>query len=843
MSAEAPEALPAQAWVAIGSEPVVQRLDGEPFAEALRAIDDFQGGTAPGTGTTTRWVRLEVEDEEGRRASAFREITIVNTAPVVTLGEALRIAPGGQWWTGTGTGLDAVPWPVRVEVGVTDAEGDDALIFQPGYEARWQVRGSLAAILDTDGDLFVDEMWIEDGGRAVVFDAPILPTTGELTVLISDVAGAAPNASAAVRVDVLSSTWVAGVGVNLVSRIDDARWRRHAELQAVPEEMRVLGGGGSEVLVSWNRATEFGLRVLDRFGDTVADLSLGADDRFSTRLARAIRSGDSWWIYGEGVLWRVRRNGSLLELHNGNVVCPPNPLADCDFPVNSLAIAPIAGSQDIWALQNAPPRFLRITTSGAIVVDDEASFADDVSRIASDGAGGVWISGPSDVRHRRSDGVTEVVSYPPGTSFEYAPSVGFEPRTETLWLRPYTLDRDHRVFRRDRTGVWTAADVPATSSGLEPSANGLIMFTTGGFLLYDSETLQPRAGIAITGRTGVAVLDGGTVVTSTAAPGAAEGDLHWISPELATSRIDVFTLDLPVREGIAYDPATGEIWLADRPGKRVHRVGVDGALIASVEIDTPEPIERLAIAIDPILREVWAAYMDDSNTGMLVSFGADDEEPVPVPAMTDAGPVTVTLARDLDVQPGGAVCVGASPSLRYDPASATVATTTESVGGLRRAVADPIDGACWFQRDVMFISSNDTFLRLDAQGDSLPYEMTIDSYTPGVSEQLYPSSALAGWSPGVLFSASRHVGGTSDLPLYGFHDPALGVEFQPVADFPSLAGAESIDRDEVIFFAADPPHRHFYLSVPGAFTVFRLDAAGREVGRHLSATAPNVVVP
>jgi len=849
-------------WTTVGTDVVVVSTAGNLLHDRLVAISDFSGYDEPGTGLARRWIRLAASDASVSTSETI-PITIVNNPPSVNIGIDWRVAPGGQWWTGTGEldNLDAQPWEVVIDATVSDPEGDASLLFTPGYQGAWTVQGQLSAVLDLDGNGRVDSSWIENGGRTLRFPAPLFPTRGEVSLDVWDVRRRENERLShgidSARVDVLTSQWILDVYAGDLQRIDAGSFNRDTE------SYRVVAGDGRRAIIAVRSGGTF-LRLVNHRLETIA-APLGPLPLTNpvTRPREAVADGlGAWWFADfEGNLSHMREKDGALVFDVGDTQCPPTPLDTClGFAGESADFRALtaSGTGSVWVLGRSSDfledRILEISSSGAVVVEEAAvpgAPLGSAVALVHDG-GGPWIlSRTADEAslRRRSGAVIETL---PDSSSPSVVPIGayWDSRADAIVV--LTGDPNaakSRLYRREANGTWTFGVVARGYRVFpDPSGDALLGRSTGadesgGLLRVDSRTfLERETHLGFTPE-GMVVFDGGSVLFGT----SAEGPMEWVEagarpehPVFADVVLPPVTGDV---HGIALDPVTGQIWLARPDLDVVQRFGPDGELLSTTPL--LEDAVRLHLSIDAVTRTAWLASGPIvSGSGRLHRFAIDAEvyEMPVVELVAEVAPVE--QLGGIAALPGGAgVCVGGHlDSTRragfvWRPATGDIEVSAPDAGTIvapHRAFAHPRDGSCWFFDENTSSAAPTTGAARFAQGgatESLawPDPQFNNEYATGIAD-------IA--SPDLVLAITRHDGFT--FPWLGLYSPG-NPAYQTSATFPALDAPPLFEPTEFRkSLSGDAFYRHYFVGIEGGDSpVIRLDSSGQEVGRF---TGPREVI-
>lgn len=851
-------------WEDAGTGFVVLSTAGSLLRASLLEVREFEGFAQPGTGVARRWIRLTARDA---RSSARTEIaiTVVNNAPSIDLGIDRRIAPGGQWWTGTGAGaLDAEPWEVVIDANVVDVDGDageDGIVFTPGYEGRWTVRGQLAAFLAVDGEGTVNPDFVENGGRSVRFPAPLFPTRGELSLEVWDLldpqGNALANSTASKRVDVLTSAWILDPGSGELQRADTSGFR----VQGL--QSRVLASDGRRALVGFRDAGEWSLHLEDhRLQDAAAPVPIPTIPR------GAVADGaGGWWVTdGPGNIGHLREESGDLVFDKGATRCPPSPYSSCVGPagtsVSFHALAP-SGTGSVWALAYSSDfsedRLLHLDSSGSVLVEEpalpNAPGINDVQDIVVDDAGEVWLTtrttNPADPTGlMRRGAAPEALPDTTGDIGFIPRGAGFDALTGAfVVLTQEPGDYTSRLYRRDPDGTWTYGVVPrATQLIVDRGSGDALLARDIGGAVGAIDRIDTRTFVQVESRLGIlsdrmVPFEGGSLLVGE----AGGGPLHWFEAGARAESADFAdVLFLPgdtVPDGLALDPATGEVWFARHDIDVVQRFGPDGTLLSTSPL--PADADRARIAIDPVDRTGWIVAGQSLSTAMLFSFpipAAAFEETVltPVPGI---GPIHEM--GGISVIPGDRVCIGGYPGTTHRMGFAWVPSTQELLLATpevfpgfeieQRAFAQPRDGSCWF---------------FDASTNPAPTTGTARLAADGSTELFdWPSTGNNSDATGIadidstdlVFAIGRGDGMTPWIGWYSPGTPAL----QSDPTFPTLDGSQPAlmtAPDDVKRLSGDGFYGHYFLGIEdngGAGPmVLRLDTTGLEVDRYTGPLRP-----
>lgn len=642
------------AWTALGEGEVLEASTTTAFADALRAVVDFRRPENPdapmdGTGIVRRWIELTVEDDDGIEDVAVRPIQLTNVAPSLSLGGNRRIMAGGM--PGTGEPEDATPFRLRIELFVSDPDGDALSTVE------WRVSGDLAPRLDPDGNGIVDSVLgcPAPCAGALEFDAPILPARGTISVRSDD--GAA-SATTSIEVEVSSSTWIYEGGLGLFRRIHPPGMKRDGF------GLRVLASDGSHLLrrmdAPFSPAT---YEETDRLGQTVfrvwPDVHAGIDDSWDDQFEpQATSDGLGGW-FTHGVVDPVGEfdpptHGSACHLAtSGTAVCASDPDGDSveDFDVVDAPIA-TAGPGQAWFVAGEQPagrsRIYLMNRDLDVLLDIAAApTGTHVTGIAATSGATVWayIEDPADGGTdllRRFDGtdgslIAEHAVPTACTTDVSLQALTVAPRTGTVWatfdrIDVLAVDVPAMLCGLKSDGNWLIGSVPPYgASEAMPSADGSEVLLLRGedqlpirLLTYDAETLELvrlrtipevsdfRGGghFARIGDRGAAsvIRQGGAIANFIYVDGEADFiDATFLAP-VGPSAFD------GVRHAV--DPVNGTVFVWNPVTASIDSHSPDGVWIRSDAVSQPPSGTGLVdgfLAIDAFARTLWVAWTTASG--------------------------------------------------------------------------------------------------------------------------------------------------------------------------------------------------------------------------------------
>lgn len=847
-------------WMVVGSAEVIVSVQptagtavfSPELRTALLDIDDFG---LEGEGVTTRFVRLEVTDGEGSRDRTTALITIENNAPEISLGPDLRVSPGGEWWN-LAVGADIFGAAKHLEtltLDIRDVDRDEAATATPLAPARWRVFGALALTLDADGDSIVDDehFGADLGHRSLTFAAPLSPSRNVFEVDASDLgdvdAGAPANAATTIHVDVLSNPWVYDRVAATFTRPDTSMFS--VPLSANTEPLAV---DGTRALLAEQGASKLNLRVVDQTLRDVRRLNtVGFDAMFYVNAASD--GADGWWVSQGGAggdMGTLRHysplNQNMLVLDR--TVTSVEGTATSDFLLGGpLTMVPtLDGSKDVWIFGQTdgagPVRLYRISVAGVLVVAQVAP----ATSAVSDGDGGLWMgsanAGSPHVSHLDGSGTSVLEFDLPGDGF--APRLAYDAGRGLLWMT-YRFGNSAFLAYRAADGTILTTQIqndPAqleadTSDGTVFVQNAQPVFTRFG-ITEDGTSVEVRETV-IPGQfllSKPVVIQGGSVLVVTKDAFGANDRLTWL--EAATSSPS-FTFDIaaaPIESAalrFAVDPRTGFLWVFRPVNGRAEIYSPAGELVRFVQVTAPSTaLGSGALTLDPETRTAWVIWEREGD-GRLSSFPMDDLDPV----VLDAPGVTIVAASDVEVAPGGDVCIlNGATAFTYDPSIELSSPALSLPFGFGSVAVDVPSGEPWFfSGDAVVRMSGGSPTTFTAPTNPATGSVLIRRASPGV----------APWN-GIAYTPDTHFfGGSTTGWLTRFGPTTAGI----AAVSPTLtAGLPNAFVVEPTAVLADPFYRHLWISFgdtaisspgsPPLGTVLRLDQNLVEVGRESGFLIP-----
>lgn len=829
-------------WIPAGSGELVVS-SGSALGVALRQIvdfDDAEPGTQP-LGVVERWIRLEVEDEEGLTDDDYAKITLINQAPTLDLGPDRRVAPGGAWWRvstrdddmdlrpdgdvngdGIADPLDATPRVITLYSGLEDPDEGDA----ENLTLRWYVVGAMAPVL-ADVSTGLVHTGISPDGQSLTFEASLVPSASTFRVEVLE--GDQVVAEDSVRVDVATSRWSIDRSNGSLRRL------------RVPILQRGLDGDLARLL-----ATRAGrILVARQSGGAIPDLDvLGYDlsavaSRFQPvgttnifALSAVATEGTGWWVADVAT-------PALHHFGAGPDLTPTvSPITDVDGDgtddaANITGMAPIrgAGPEDLWVF--LPP--LAVRRSPTAVLGSVQTDAPAGARITEDGAGGFWLvwvsAGEVVVRRYDASGTLVIAeSEDLGIPVSGLRSVSYDPQRNQLW-GTITTALDGFTFLRRSSGEYALSDFNGSTSHVDVADGSLVVFGQGKLRRFTADFVPANDLILDKTLSGFAVVDGSIFVhgidTSTSPPFPQfatwiEGGREDLGLEIPSAYVDAVS-------AVAVDPANGSAWVWDKGLGRLREIGADGAELRVVDFDGttgPAPGVDVALGIDPGPpegpRRVWIAWSDDVDGGLQYFDLTDDRSiDVSVTATSFTGPTRIHAVAP--IMEGGGVCIGGEVVGETGPPFDTGWIFHPSTGATTRlsfptadpsmVVADTPRQACWFVPHHQSVSTAESkFVPVDGSTPTT-FSTTIAgqtrALTGGVIDHWY--NGISG-SQGRMFVLSRtsfQAGNpTRFLQIY---EPTLSMNLEvgPTLDFTTYEGP----FDEAESVAYDPFYRQFILGL------------------------------